>query len=138
MKRTAIGYPPSDIFGRLPDQAPAPSRPKQVAPLRVFLVVIHRIDDTVGPETAEILAQLAPRRQQPNRLEIAHRNRPDGALAVAAMFVAVEQRDLLALVNLRARSHHVDAVGFPVPGASGAARGVEHERPQPLGDGGGG
>src|SRR5512146_1714947 len=93
----------SDILGRLPDQAPAPSRAEQVAALRIFFVVIDRLDDTVGSKAAKIPPQLAPRRQDPHRFVIADGDRPDGALAAAAMFVAIVQRDLLALVNLLPR-----------------------------------
>src|SRR5215212_10871188 len=82
----------SSIFGRFPDQAAPPFRPQEVAPLRIFFVVVNRVDDAVGAETAEILAQFAPRREYPHRLVIADRDRPDGALAVAAVLVAVVQR----------------------------------------------
>src|SRR5436853_3336166 len=104
------------IFGCLPDQAPPPFRAQDVAPLRIFFVVVDRVDDAVGAETAEILAQFAPRRQYPHRLVIADRDRPDRALAVTAVLVAVVQRDLFALVDLRAGPHHVHTVGLPVPG----------------------
>src|SRR5215211_3358600 len=89
----------SGVFGRFPDQAAPPFRPQDVAPLRIFFVVVDRVDDAVGAETAEILAQFAPRREYPYCLVIADRDRPDGALAVAAVLVAVVQRDLLALVD---------------------------------------
>src|SRR5437660_7928643 len=111
----------SGIFGRFPDQAAPPFRPQDVAPLRIFVVVVHRIDDAVGAETAKILPQFAPRRQYPYRLVIADRDRPDRALAVAAMLVAIVQRDLFTLVDLRPCPHHVDTVGLPVPGRPGAA-----------------
>src|SRR5713101_5072631 len=81
---------------------------------------MHGVDDTVGSKAAKIPAQLAPCRQQPHGLEIADGDRPDGAFAVAAVFVAIAQRDLLAFVNLRPRSRHVDAVGFPAPARAGA------------------
>src|SRR4051795_7579603 len=89
---------PSGILRRFPDQASAPFRPQQVAPLRIFLVVIDRVDDAVRAETAEILAQFTPGRENPHRFVIADRYRPDRALAFAAVFVAVVQGDLLALV----------------------------------------
>src|SRR3981189_1203052 len=88
----------SGILWRFPDQASAPFRAQEVAPFRIFFVVVHCVDDAVGAETAEILAQFAPRRQNPHRLVVPDRNRPDGALALAAMFVAVGHRDLLHLV----------------------------------------
>src|SRR5882672_244394 len=91
----------SGILRRFPDQAPPPFRAQDVAPFRIFFVVIDRIDDAVGAETAEILPQFAPCRQYPHRLVIADRDRPDRALAAAAMLVAIVQRDLLALVDLR-------------------------------------
>src|SRR6202166_3954490 len=94
---------PSGISGNLPDQAPAPSGPEQVTPLRVFVVVINRVDDAVGSEAAKILAQLAPCREDSHRLVIADCVRPDGALAVPATLVAIAPGGLLALVNLRAR-----------------------------------
>src|SRR3954471_24573059 len=90
----------SGILGRFPDQAPPPFRPQDVAALRIFFVVVHGIDDAIGAETAEILAQLAPRREYPHGLVIADRDRPDGALAAAAVLVAIVQRDFLALVDL--------------------------------------
>src|SRR6186713_2386481 len=107
----------SSIFGRFPDQAAPPFRPQEVAPFRVFFVVVDRVDDAVGAETAEILAQFAPRREYPHRLVIADRDRPDRALAVAAVLVAIVQRDLFALVDLRPRTNHVDPVRLPVPGS---------------------
>src|SRR6184192_4160388 len=125
----------SGIFRRFPDQAAPPFRPQDVAPLRISFVVVDRVDDAVGAETAEILAQFAPRREYPHRLVIADRDRPDRALAVAAMLVAIVQRDLFALVDLRPCPHHVDAVGLPVPRRSGAAGRLQHEWPQALGHG---
>src|SRR4051812_36618618 len=109
--RPAASDPLSGVARRFPDQALPPFRPQGVAPLRIFLVEIDRIDDTIGAKAAKILAQLAPRRQQPYRFMIADRDRPDGAFAVAAVFVAVAQRDLLAFVDMRTRPGHVDAVG---------------------------
>src|SRR5882724_9740771 len=97
---TQVARRRSGILWGLPDQTSAPFRPQQVAPLRIFFVVIDSIDDAVGAETAEILAQFAPRRQNPHRLVVADRDRPDGALALAAMFVAVGQGDLLAFVDI--------------------------------------
>ena len=47
---------PSGIFRSFPDQAPSPSRAEQIAPLRVFFVVVHRVGDAVGAETAKIPA----------------------------------------------------------------------------------
>src|SRR5215208_3214163 len=91
----------SSIFGRFPDQAAPPFCPQEAAPSRVFFVVVDRVDDAVGAETAEILAQFAPRREYPHRLVVADRDRPDRALAVAAVLVAIVQRDLFALVDLR-------------------------------------
>src|SRR5688572_31574839 len=113
----------SGVAWRFPDQALPPFGPQGVTPLRIFLVEVNRVDDTVGSKAAKILAQLAPRRQQPHGLEIADRNRPDDAFAVAAVFVAVAQRDLLAFMDMRARPRHVDTVGLPVPGRAGAAGG---------------
>src|SRR6266403_2405701 len=92
----------SGVARRLPDQASAPFRPECIAALWVLFVEIHRVDDAVGSKTAKILAQFAPGRQKPHRLEIADGNRPDGALAVTTVFVAITQRDLLSLVNMRA------------------------------------
>src|SRR6186713_2985530 len=120
----------SGIFGRFPDQAAPPFRPQDVAPLRIFFVVVLGIDDAVGAETAEILAQFAPCREDPHRLVIADRDRPDRALAVTAVLVAIVQRDLPALVDLRPRTNHVDPVRLPVPGSPGTAGRLQHERPQ--------
>src|SRR5260221_8690092 len=93
----------SSVARGFPDQAPSPSRPEQVTPLGVFFVQMHGVDDPVGSKAAKIPAQLAPCRQQPHGLEIADGDRPDGAFAVAAVFVAIAQRDLLSFVNLRPR-----------------------------------
>src|SRR5258706_12796514 len=109
----------SSVARRLPDQAPSPPRSKQVTPLGIFFVEMHGVDDAVGPKTAKIPAQLAPRRQQPHRFEIADGDRPDGAFAVAAVFVAIAQRDFLSFVNLCPRPHHVDAIRFPAPARAG-------------------
>ena len=62
-------------------------------------------------------------------------DRPDGAPGRAALLVAIVQSDLLALVDLGAGPHHVDAVGLPVPAGTCAACGFEHERPQAFGNG---
>src|ERR1700730_19140748 len=102
----------SGIARMFPDQAPSPSRPEQVTPLGIFLVEILGVDDAVGSKTAKITAQLAPCRQKPDRFVIADGDRPDGAFAVAAVFVAIAQGDFLSPVNLRARSRHVDAVSL--------------------------
>src|SRR5437868_7579640 len=99
---------PSGILWLLPDQALSPFRFEHLAPLRIFVGEVLRIDHAIGAETAEILAQLAPRREDPHRFVIADRDRPDGALAVAAVLVAITQRDLPAFMNLRARPRHVD------------------------------
>src|ERR1019366_2376271 len=124
----------SDLLRLLPDQAPSPSRPEQVAPLRIFFVEIGRIDDTVGSKTAKIAAQLAPCRQYPHGFVIADGDRPDVALAVAAMFVAIAQADFPAFVNLRARPRHVDAVRLFAPVRAGATGGLKHKGPQPFRD----
>src|SRR3984957_8687478 len=118
----------ASIVARLfPDQALPPSGAQQVAPFRIFFAEVIRLDDAVGAEAAEGVAQLAPRRHYPHRLVIADRDWPDRTLAVAALFVAVAQHDLSALVNLRARPYHVDAVGFFLPDRPGAARRLQHE-----------
>src|ERR1700733_11194935 len=117
-----------DIARLFPDQASAPSRFEQIAPLGVFFVEMLGIDHAVGSKAAEILAQFAPCRENPHRFVIADRNWPDRAFAVAAVFVAVAQRDFLALVNLRPGPRHVDAVGLPAPVRTGAAGGLEHKR----------
>src|SRR5450755_3441354 len=96
VRRTAA----SRVARRFPDQAPSPSRSEQVTPLGVFFVQMHGVDDTVGSKAAKIPAQLAPGGQQPHGLEIADGDRPDGAFAVTAVFVALAQRDLLSFVNL--------------------------------------
>src|SRR5260370_8364484 len=124
----------SSVARRFPDQAPSPSRSEQVTPLGVFFVQMHGVDDPVGSKAAKIPAQLAPCRQQPHGLEIANGDRPDGAFAVTAMFVAIAQRDLLSFVNLRPRSRHVDAVGFPAPARAGAAGGSKHKTRQAFRD----
>src|ERR1700722_2385250 len=92
----------STIARMFPDLAPSPSGPEQVAPFRVFFVEIGCFDHTVGAKAAKIPAQFAPCRQNSYRLVIADRDRPDGAFAVAAMFVAITQRNLFSLVNLGA------------------------------------
>src|ERR1700675_4127835 len=118
----------SGIARMFPDQAPSPSRPEQVTPLGIFLVEIHGGNDAVGSKTAKIPAQLAPCRQQSYGLEIADGDRPDGAFAVTAVFIAIAQRDFPSLVNLRARPCHVDAVSFLLPCRPGAAGGFKHKR----------
>src|SRR6202163_2787853 len=117
----------SDVARMFPDQASPPSCPEQVPPLGIFFVEVQGVDDAVGTKAAKIRAQLAPCRQNPHRFVIADGDRPDGAFAVAAPFVAIAQRDFLALVNLRARPRHVDAVSFLLPGRAGAAGGLKHK-----------
>src|SRR6202166_236332 len=87
---------PSGILGNLPDQAPAPSGPEQVAPLGVLVVIVQRVDHAVGSGAAEIPAQLAACSGYLQRFVIAVRARRDGALAVTAMLVAIAQGDFLA------------------------------------------
>src|SRR5665213_2784909 len=122
MKRTAsvilqgcIRYA-SSILRRFPDQAPAPSRPQEIAPLRIFIVEIGRVDDAVGPKTAKIAAQFAPSGEDADRLVIADGDRPDRAFAVAALFVAIAQRDLPSLMDLRPRPRHVDPIRLLLQG----------------------
>src|ERR1700737_4364877 len=111
----------SGIARMFPDQAPSPFRPEQVTPLRISLVEIHGVNDAVGSKTAKIPAQLAPCRQKPYGFEIADGDRPDGAFAVTAVFVAIAQRYFLSFVNLSTRPYHVDAVRFLLPCRPGAA-----------------
>src|SRR6266404_9453459 len=118
----------SGITRMFPDQASSPSRSEQVTPLGIVFVKIQGVDDTVGSKAAKIPAQLAPCRQEPHGFEIADGDRPDGAFAVTAVFVAVAQCYLLSLVNLRTRPRHVDAVRFPAPARPGAAGGFKHKR----------
>src|SRR6266481_3166600 len=118
----------SGIARMFPDQASSPSRSEQVAPLGIVFVEIQGVDDAVGSKAAKIPAQLAPCRQQPHRFEIADGDRPDGAFAVTAVFVAIAQCDFLSFVNLRTRPRHVDAVRFLAPARAGAAGGFKHKR----------
>src|SRR6185437_1160151 len=48
----------------------------------------------VGAEAAERLAQFAPRDHDPHHVPVADRDRPDQALAFAALFVAIGDADL--------------------------------------------
>src|SRR5258708_13161496 len=96
----------SEIARMFPDQAPSPSRSEQITPLGIFFVEIHGVDDAVGSKAAKIPAQLAPCRQKPHGFEIADGDRPDGAFAVAAAFVAIPPRDFLSSVALRPPPPH--------------------------------
>src|SRR5579862_4019992 len=49
-------------------------------------------DDAVGAEMAEALAQLAPRDDQPDRVPIADRDRPDDAARLVRALVAIGER----------------------------------------------
>src|SRR6266478_1662065 len=118
----------SEIARMFPDQAAPPFRPEQVTPLGISFVEINGVDDAVGSKAPKIAAQLAPRRQNPNRFVITDRDWPYRALAVTAVFVAIVQRDFLAFVNLRTRPRHVDAVSFLLPGRAGAAGRFKHKR----------
>src|ERR1700687_6026820 len=118
----------SDFARLFPDQAPSPSGSEQVTPLGIFFLEILGVDHAVGSKTAKIPAQLAPCRQKPHRFEIADGDRPDGAFAVTAVFVAIVQRDFPSCMNLRTRPRHVDAVSFLLPGRAGAAGGFKHKR----------
>src|SRR5260370_23913255 len=128
----------SGIARMFPDQAPSPSRSEEVAPLGIVFVEILRVDDTVGSETAKIPAQFAPCRQNPHGLVIADGDRPDGAFAVTAVFVAIAQCDFLSFVNLRTRPRHVDAVRLLAPARTGATGGVAHQNTPPCRAGCGG
>src|SRR5258708_12812534 len=116
-----------------PDQTPSPSRSEQVTPLGIVLVEIQRVDDTVGSKAPKIPAQFAPCRQKPHGFEIADGDRPDGAFAVTAVFVAIAQCDFLSFVNLRTRPRHVDAVRLFAPARAGAPGGVTPQRSFPFG-----
>src|SRR5262249_59394590 len=123
---------PSIVFRWAPDEALPPFGAQHVAPFRISLVEIGRFHHAVGAEAAEIAAQLAPGREQAHRLEIADRDRPDRALAIAALLVAIAQGDFLAFVDLRAGAHHVHAVGLSVPARPRPARRLQHEGTQAL------
>src|SRR5262249_43936594 len=135
MHRAQASIHGSIVAGLFPDQNLTPSGTQHVAPFGISLAEIIRLDDAVGAEAAEVVAQLAPRREQPHRFEIADGDRPDRTLAVATLLIAIAQCDLPAFVNLRARPRHVDAIRFFLPDRPRAARRLQHEGAQPFRNG---
>src|SRR5207245_8324768 len=73
-------------------QGATPSRPQDARPLGVALVEEACRGHPVRPEASEVLAQLAPGDQVTDGLHVADRHRPDDALALAALLLAVAQR----------------------------------------------
>ena len=61
----------SGILGRFPDQAAPPFRPQDVAPLRIFFVVVDRVDDTVTGLRASLAALDALRTRAPHAIGLA-------------------------------------------------------------------
>src|SRR5215207_6496330 len=80
---------------RLPCRlALAPFLQHRLASARIALLGHVEHDDSVGSEVAEVLAQFAPRHDHPHLLEEAQGERPDRALAVGAVVVAIAEPDL--------------------------------------------
>src|SRR5690348_11863525 len=76
-----------------------PSPPQLLWTAIITLVEKRRGDNAIGAEMPESLAQLAPGGQQPHCLCITDNGRPDDALALAALFVAVANGDLPAIAD---------------------------------------
>ena len=72
-----------------PSQGPPPFRPQYTRPLRVALVEKTGRRHPVGPEAADVLAQLAPGDQMTDGFHIANGHRPDGAFTLTTLLVAV-------------------------------------------------
>src|SRR5947207_7966234 len=89
-------------------ERPPPFRPQCARPLGVAFVQEPRGDHPVGPKASEVLAQFAPGDQMANCLHVPHRNRPNDALALAALFVAIKQIDFPARMNLRSHPRHIE------------------------------
>src|SRR6267378_1808021 len=74
-------------------QPPPPFRPQNARPLGIALVEKPGSRHPVRAEASEVLAQLAPGDQVADGLHVADRHRPDDTLALAALLVAIAQRD---------------------------------------------
>src|SRR6516164_5147627 len=82
-------------------QRPPPFRTKRARPLGIAFVEEPRRNHPVRPKASEALAQFAPSDQMAHGLHVSHRHRPNDALALAALFVAIIEPDFPACVNLR-------------------------------------
>src|SRR3546814_20689842 len=69
------------------------------------------VANAVGAEMPEILPKLAPGNDHAADIEIADRNRPDGSLADAALFVLIADGNLAARPDSVAQRDHVDPIG---------------------------
>src|SRR5438270_13046892 len=92
-------------------ECPTPFRPQCARSLWVAFVEEPGRRHPVGPKAPEALAQFAPGDQVADRLHIAHRHGPNGALALAALFVAIEQLDFPARMNLSSHPPHIEPIG---------------------------
>ena len=72
----------------------APLFQQRVAAARVALFGDVQRDDAVDAKVANVAAQLAPRGDDANAIEIGQRKRPDRPIGVAALVVAIVDRDL--------------------------------------------
>src|SRR3546814_13461334 len=84
----------------------------------------------------EILPKLAPGNDHAADIEIADRNRPDGSLADAALFVLIADGNLAARPDSVAQRDHVDPIGGIAPSRWRERMRFYDERPQILGHGG--
>src|SRR3546814_17736592 len=69
------------------------------------------VANAVGAEMPEILPKLAPGNDHAADIEIADRNRPDGSLADAALFVLIADGDRKSVVKGKSVSVRVDLGG---------------------------
>src|SRR5271169_5822170 len=65
-------------------------------------------------------------------LHVTDRNRPDDALALSALFIAIAQRDLAARVYLVAYARHVEAIGGEAARWRCFGGRLEHIGPKPF------
>ena len=88
----------------------------------------------VGPEVAEILAQLAPGDQQASSVQIADGDGPDDAFGRALLLVAILKAHLLAGVDAGANLGQVERILHALVAVGRAQGGVEQKGAQALGD----
>src|SRR6267142_1794043 len=110
---TALGSAGHLALRRL--QPPPPFCSQGARPLGIAVVEKPGSRHPVRAEASEVLAQLAPGDQVADSLHVADRHRPDDALALAALLVAIAQRDLPTSMYLAAHTRHIEAIGGKIP-----------------------
>src|SRR6516165_6920794 len=125
---------PLSAWSERGSERPPPFRPQRARPLGVSFVEEPRRDHPVGPKAPEVLAQFAPRDQVADRLHVAHRHRPDDALALAALLITITQLDFPTGVNLCAHPRHIEPIGREASRRRRFGHRLKYKGPKPFRD----